>query len=193
MKINSNLNKQKDGGFGMINLQSIPKPTFHAFAFLHNLGKEVLNQHDSRGIVTRCNETGLLSAILFHYPSEVKTSPPPAYNDRQAAEDLLKVGTRQTRSLVIDKLHPASLFKLEKLYPGGPGDAVSEWRRLGSPFSLDRSTTKQLLQHASNTEVSYLYADSNGRLEFSEELLPWTVVCISQVKLSGAGENVGAF
>lgn len=178
----ANSTLHSDGGFGLINVQGIPKPTFHAFRLLYGLGTEVLQNKDDHGIVTRHADTGLISAILFHYPSEVKTSPPPAYLDRQTAEDLLKVGTPQKRRLMIENLQPETAFRLETLSPGRRGDAMSAWRRLGSPSTLDRKTAKVLLEYASSLDVRFINADSNGVLVLEEDMVPWTLICVSQLK-----------
>ena len=44
------------GGFGMINLQGIVKPTFHAYRFMNALGDELLGRFTG-GVVTRCSKT----------------------------------------------------------------------------------------------------------------------------------------
>lgn len=65
------------------------KPAFHALGLLESRRKEVPAQDKTDSVVTCSPENGLISAILFHYPEEVKTSPPLAYNDPQAAKSLL--------------------------------------------------------------------------------------------------------
>lgn len=169
-----------DGGFGLINLQGIPKPAFHAFRLLKGLGREVLVQNKSDSIVTRSSENGLISAILFHYPDEVKTSPPPAYNDPRAAESLLKLGSPTTKKLILKGLRPGSPFKVEKLSPGGPGDVKSAYRRLGSPKTLSRQMIKDLRAYAMNLQVSVVNADPEGVLVLEEEMGPWSLIALSQ-------------
>ncbi len=41
------------GGFGLFNVQSLPKPTLHAFSFLHRLGDTVLSCNDPSCYVTK--------------------------------------------------------------------------------------------------------------------------------------------
>jgi xylan 1,4-beta-xylosidase len=169
-----------DGGFGLINLQGIPKPAFHAFRLLKGLGKEVLAQNKSDSIVTRNPENGLISAILFHYPDEVKTSPPPAYNDPQAAEGLLKLGSPKSKKLVLKGLRPGSPFRVEKLSPGGPGDVKSAYRRLGSPKTLSRQIIKDLTAYAMDLQVSVVNADAEGVLVLEEDMAAWSLIALSQ-------------
>ncbi|OKO97460.1 Beta-xylosidase [Penicillium subrubescens] len=168
------------GGFGLMNLQGIPKPAFHAFRLLKGLGKEVLAQNKSDSIVTRNPENGLISAILFHYPDEVKTSPPPAYNDPQAAEGLLKLGSPKSKKLVLKGLRPGSPFRVEKLSPGGPGDVKSAYRRLGSPKTLSRQIIKDLTAYAMDLRVSVVNADAEGVLVLEEDMAPWSLIALSQ-------------
>lgn len=140
-----------------------------------------MQRHDDHGIVTRDVKSGLVKAVLLHYPSEVKTSPPPAYMDRQAAIDLIKVGTSLTKRLFLEGLPPREAFRLEKLAPGGRGDPASAWRRLGSPDTLGRTVTRELISYAESLETRYLNADDSGQLLFEEELAPWTLITLTQL------------
>lgn len=139
-------------------------------------------QDKTDSIVTRSPENGLISAILFHYPEEVKTSPPPAYNDPQAAEGLLKVGSPKLKKLVLKDLRPGSPFRVERLSPGGPGDVKSAYRRLGSPKTLSRQMTKDLTAYAMTLDVSLVNADAEGMLILEEEMAPWSLIALLQRK-----------
>lgn len=165
----------------MITLQGIPKPTFHAFRLLHSLGDEVLYRDDDHGIVTRDSKTGLLSAIMFHYPPEMKTSPPPTDQDREAAEDVIKVGVPTRKQIILENLTPGASFRVEVLAPGRRGDVVWAWQTLGSPATLNRQLEKQLRDFAT-LDLSFLTADNEGRLVYEEALQPWTLVAVVQVK-----------
>ncbi|KIP21918.1 Beta-xylosidase [Anoxybacillus ayderensis] len=56
------------GGFGLVALHSIPKPTFHVFAFFDALGEELLYR-DPEMIVTRRND-GVVALILWNLVME---------------------------------------------------------------------------------------------------------------------------
>ncbi|KEY66820.1 hypothetical protein S7711_10124 [Stachybotrys chartarum IBT 7711] len=170
------------GGFGLINLQGIPKPVFHAFRILRNLGSEVLYRDDDHGIITRDPTSGLVQVVLLHYPDEVKTSPPPAYMDRQAAVDLTFVGRSIKKRLFLEGLSPKAPFRSEILVPGGRGDPATAWRALGSPATLSRAKTRELTQYAEKLETKYFNADENGNLVWQEAMKPWTLIRISQLR-----------
>jgi xylan 1,4-beta-xylosidase len=150
---------------------------------LRGLGREVLAQDENEYIVTRNPENGLVSGILFHYPAEVKTSPPPAYNDSQAAEDLLMVGSPRLKKLLLTGLLSGAPFKIEKLSPGGPGDAKSLYRRLGSPSMLSHVMTRELTEYAMNLQVFFVNADPNGVLIIEDEMNPWSLIALSQLEV----------
>lgn len=52
------------GGFGLIALHSIPKPTFHLFAFFNRLGEEMLYR-DAQMIITR-KENGSIALVAWN-------------------------------------------------------------------------------------------------------------------------------
>lgn len=56
------------GGFGLVALHSIPKPTFHAFTFFQALGEELLYR-DSKMIVTK-RKDGSIAAVLWNLVME---------------------------------------------------------------------------------------------------------------------------
>ena len=84
-------------------------------------------------------------------------------------------------SAALHGLRSGARFKVEKLSPGGRGDAVSAWRRLGSPSNLARETAKDLNEYASSLETTYISAKEDGVLVFEESLAPWTLVAVLQV------------
>lgn len=173
-----------DGGFGLINLQGLPKPAFHAFRFLNWLGDEVLQRDVNHGIVTRDSTTGLVSAILFHYPPESRTSPEPAYQDRVAAERVLAIGLPVRKSIVIEGLEPGVAFRYEMLAPGMQGDVVSAWKNLGSPPTMDRHAEKLLRDYTATPNLRVLTAGGTGELVFEEDLCPWTLIALKQIPAS---------
>ncbi|KAH7268012.1 glycoside hydrolase [Fusarium solani] len=169
------------GGFSLVNLQRIPKPTFHAFRILQSLGDQILECNKSDGAIVRNSKSGLLSALLFHYPPELKTSPPPAHNNRSVAHETGSTGEPVRKSILIRGLRPGAVFKKETLTPGGQGDVVSAWEKLGSPMHLTRETTEFLRSYATTLPTELIKADSEGNLLVEQGLAPWTLVAINQI------------
>lgn len=73
------------------------------------------------------------------------------------------------------------MFKKETLTPGGQGDVVSAWEKLGSPMHLTRETTEFLRSYATTLPTELIKADSEGNLLVEQGLAPWTLVAINQI------------
>lgn len=168
-----------DGGFGLINFQGIVKPTFHAYRFLNQLGTSILASHTDHGIITR-ESTGRIRAILFHYPPEMTQTPPISYHSRDEAESTLLIGKLEKKIIRIEGLQSGQSFKVEKLAPGGRGDVISAWKTAGSPKNLSLKLKKQLLEFSSQLDSFSISADGSGILLYEVEMLPWTILSITQ-------------
>lgn len=114
----------------------------------------------------------------------MKSSPPPAYQDRQAAIDLAKVGSSARKSLFIEGLKPLTSFRVERLAPGGRGDPVAVWRHMGAPDTLSREATRELVGFSEYLDTSFIKADEEGKLVFEEHMAPWTLIALTQLPAS---------
>jgi xylan 1,4-beta-xylosidase len=133
---NRNIDSIFHGGFGLINYQEIPKPAFHAYRMMNGLGDQVLSQTPG-GIVTRFSRTGLVSAMAYNYPPEIKASLP-VCNTLKAADAIDDSGS--TRPFTLDLIHlpPGASFVIETL-DRQHGDAVAAWEAMGMPEPRIRS------------------------------------------------------
>ncbi|VUC23274.1 unnamed protein product, partial [Clonostachys rosea] len=170
------------GGFGIVNSQGMPKPTFHAFRMLSWLGDEILAQHTDHGIITRNSRTGFLSAILFHYPPEMFTSPPPAYKSRKVAIETVATGIPTRKRIQIGNLKPGAAFIVEELSPGSSGDVVSAWEKIGAPSHITRELTEELRSFASSLASDILVAGDDGSVAIDKSLAAWTLIGLKQVR-----------
>lgn len=164
------------GGFGLINLQGIPKPAFHAYRFLHRLGTEVLAQ-ESGAIVTR-HADGRMTALLYHYPAEVTSSL--CFADTpDDAHAMLAMGTPREAHITVHGQPPHAAFSVETL-DAQHGWARGAWEAMGSPEPPSREAVEQLRQ-MSHPHVQAVTADAQGTLTVSLTLSPWAVVLIDQL------------
>lgn len=166
------------GGFGLVNYQGIVKPSFHAYRMLHALGDEVLSRRDG-AIVTRHSRTGKVTALVYHYPSELRDSL--SFGDQASADAIYRMGAARDFKLELTRLAPNSEFAVEQL-DSDHGNAFQRWQELGSPQSLSRDQTKALRETATQlARSSPLRADESGRLNWSRTLTPWTCVLFNQL------------
>ncbi|MER5201426.1 GH39 family glycosyl hydrolase [Streptomyces sp. NPDC002755] len=166
------------GGFGMINFQGVPKPTFHAYRFLGSLGDELLAQEPG-AVVTRHSVSGALTTLAYHYPAEVTTAPPASFGDRTNAEKTLATGSSRRLEVVLTGLSPRTAFTVETL-DHEHGNTLALWRDMGSPDPLSREQTRQLTLRAGQLSLRTVLADAHGVLRLDEPMAPWSVVLIRQ-------------
>jgi len=168
------------GGFGMVNYQGIVKPVFHAYRFLNMLGDEELIRKDNY-IVTRNSDSRFISALMYNYPSEIKTAAPISRGSREIAEKTLNTGSAEEYSIVLTGLKAGSEFEVEVLDENN-GFVLKKWFEMGMPDPATREQTKELKDYAMNTKKYILKSDNNGNLVWDIELLPWAIAVLKQIK-----------
>lgn len=166
------------GGFGMVNMQGIPKPTFHTYRMLNTLGNQVLAKNEA-GIITRCSKSGKVAALVYHYPPEVTQTIPGAFESRAPAEQTLATGSPAQLEFTLTGL-PADTELIVEILDTEHGDALSAWKNMGSPEPISREQTQALKAASASTSQSTHTADESGSLHLSLELMPWSVVSIRQ-------------
>ena len=80
------------GGFGLQTIHGIPKPSYHAYSMLHQLGDTLLEKGEDY-IITK-DDAGRLRGLFYHYPEEVPSAlPMSVYPDHDSAEKVQNTGT----------------------------------------------------------------------------------------------------
>lgn len=169
------------GGFGMINFQSIVKPSFHAYRMLNQLGDEILTPlSHGRGVggeafITRHSQTGKITALAFNYPQEFEQKVPSSADSKTFMQ-----ASAKTLDLTLTGLQPGTQFLIETL-DYEHGNAYNEWQAIGSPHSPTRQQTAWLRERAWQTKKDILTASDEGTLTIKQILSPWTCVLIQQL------------
>ena len=166
------------GGFGMINLQGIVKPTFHAYRFLAALGDELLHRGPA-GVISRHSATGKLAALAFHYPPEMPLSVPASFDSADKARQTLALGQPADLTVEWTGLAPGASVLVETLDRRN-GDAQAVWEMLGQPGNPTRKQTQILREGAENTCKEWLRVDGAGRFVLNRRMEPWSVVLVRQ-------------
>ena len=166
------------GGFGLINYQEIPKPAFHAYRFMNELGDELLAQTPG-GVVSRDSKTGYITAVFYNYPPEIKVSLP--VSDTLAAADQIdNSGSARDLAFNVDHLPANASFLIETL-DKEHGDAVAAWEAMGEPEPPNREQTAALEKLAWDTRKQIVRTDEEGRLHVNLKLAAWSVVLVKQL------------
>lgn len=128
------------GGYGLMNVNSFPKSSFHAFRFLRETGEmEIAASFDES-----CEEHGMLAS---RSGDELRLL---VWNYRQPGTDGVPLDFR-----IADL--PAVSGTMERIEPGH-GSAYETWLELGKPDFLNRQQFDQLAQ-AAQTTVQSLKSD----------------------------------
>jgi len=136
------------GGFGLINYQDLPKPSFFAYKFLHQLGETQLRCEDTAAFVCR-DKRGAVQALFWDF---TVTHPGSKINQEFYKAD------QPAKSISAAELKLAGLARgKHRLLATKVGyranDVQSAWRDLGSPAQLTRVQVETLRQASAGAPV----------------------------------------
>ena len=128
------------GGFGMINLEGIKKPSFYAFKFLSQLGTEDVETDDNQSWVTK-SPNGAIQALVWDYSPVV---PPKGQTDQSFYK--LEQPPTAKGSLQLNLTHvPDGRYKVSVYQVGyKQNDAYTAYVQMGSPNQLTREQVASL-------------------------------------------------
>lgn len=135
------------GGFGMINLQGIKKPTYYAYKFLSQLGETELKNEDQNSYVCK-DKLGNLQILCWDF----KAQPDITY-----ANNFFDNGTNPESQGTISihlKHAPNGNYKIS-LYQTGyqHNDPLNAYKEMGSPYNIDREQEKKLKEISSGEPI----------------------------------------
>lgn len=138
------------GGFGMINLEGIKKPSYHAFRFLSRLTGDDVASDDARSWVTKAKD-GTVTALVWDYSPVV----PPAGKTDQVfyKQDLPATANGD---LLIELAHVANGTYKVAVYQTGykHNDPYTAYVQMGQPSQLTRAQVAELKKLSSGEPSS---------------------------------------
>jgi xylan 1,4-beta-xylosidase len=137
------------GGFGLLNLQGIKKPTFFAYKFLHELGETELINSDSSSYVCK-SKNGL--QVLF-WNVKLPFSDTAFFNDSIFKKN---IAPGNAGSVTINVSHvPNGNYKVVTYQVGyHHNDAFSKYLEMGAPSNISLQQEATLKKLASGNPVS---------------------------------------
>jgi len=133
------------GGFGLFNYQDLPKPSFFAYKFLHQLGDTRLVCSDPAAFVCR-NRAGAVQALFWDFTitnSDSKVNNQEFYKADQPSKP---TGPAQLKLTGLAR----GSYRLVAIKVGyHANDVQSAWRDLGSPAQLTRAQVQTLREASS--------------------------------------------
>ncbi len=163
------------GGFGLFTVDSIPKPAYYAYAFLHQLGDTELVCDDANAYV--CKDENGVQIVLWNItdPNLYKRG----ISDRTHFGRLLPAKKLDDVTIELSGMVPERVYTIETDTVGcEKGDAYSAYLAMGGGALKTRAQVEYLREKAKPVhETYYAKADANGLLRVT---LP---VCENQADL----------
>lgn len=150
------------GGFGLLTLHGIAKPTYRAFQILHRLGSELLTVSGSHETVNawliRDEKTATIILTNHALPRHL-------INTQQVHIELKPLGQPLTVHIErIDVDH---------------ANAKKHWREMGEPDYLTTTQVERLQQASEMNKESLPYQYGNGAINFDINLPPHAVAAVT--------------
>lgn len=162
------------GGFGMMNLQGIKKPAFHAYRMLHELGKEELARGDG-WIFTRKKNSA--AAVFYYYPNEYSSTVPMSiYPDQHIAQACQSIAGKKEFDFELIGLTPGSVYCLQTL--SAKNIAVNLWNEMGAPSEISIAQEAQLKAQGEKLEYTEFAVDQKGMLRLHFALNAWSIAAL---------------
>jgi xylan 1,4-beta-xylosidase len=155
------------GGFGVRAVGGVPKPSFNAFALLHQLGQRRLSPEVDEALITR-RDDGTLAVALWNY-REVGAA---NAGVRSVAITFTHSGTRSVRIQTLDGEH---------------GNFAGAYLRMGSPRYPTAGQLDELRKSAALAAPVLRPLDEKGRL--SLDIPPDGLVLITVTPHAGVGSD----
>ena len=149
------------GGFGLMNLHGLKKPTYFAYKFLHMLGDTELENADADSYV--CKSCSGVQALVWNYTKHEQNGVP---NEHYYIRDLPAAPAEPARLSIPDL--PDGRYLVSVYRTGyGVNDVYGEYLKLGRPDNLSREQIAALAQTCDGTPACRVEAIRGG---FSMEL-----------------------
>lgn len=134
------------GGFGLINLQGLHKPSYYAYKYLHQLGDEELACNDASATV--CRDNNGIQALFWNYTQPHQDTP-----DKEFFKQDLPAANLPPVHLSLRNL-PAGNYTLSLFGVGHHlNDVYGDFLAMGSPTHLTRQQIRELGEKNSGAPI----------------------------------------
>jgi xylan 1,4-beta-xylosidase len=151
------------GGFGLLTIHGIPKPTYRAFELLHELGEEryaVDGDHDTVDVWAVRRRRSLTILLTNHAMPRQPIA-------REAVRVEIRGGGRAPRRAVIRRIDEEH------------ANPVAGWRAMGAPEYPSRRQVEELVEASEIRTESVPIEREEGRIGLTIELPPHAIAAIT--------------
>jgi xylan 1,4-beta-xylosidase len=135
------------GGFGLLNYQDLPKPSYYAYKFLNELGDTELGCSDPAAFVCR-DKSGAVQALFWDFTI---THPGPSVINQEYYKAEHPANPKGAAELKLSGLAKGSYRLLATKVGYRANDVQTAWRDLGSPAQLTREQVALLRDTCAGT------------------------------------------
>ncbi|MEO7309581.1 MAG: glycoside hydrolase [Chitinophagaceae bacterium] len=168
------------GGFGLLNLQGIRKPTYYAYQFMNELGSKTLKNADAASYVAT-DPNGDITSLIWNYTfTETGKEFDQGYFVKDQPATL-----KETVELEISHIRNGN-YRLE-VYKVGyeQNDPFSFYYKMGRPPQMTRNQEQELIAHSTGLPASSeKITITNGLFKRSIPLRNNDIVFLMLVKIS---------
>ncbi len=162
------------GGFGLITLQGVKKPAYHAYKMLNKLGDIEIDRGNDY-ILTKKNNK--LAALFYNYPDDYKkTIPMSFYPDMDAAIECQKIKSEKRIAMEISGLQKGDVYILEVV--NDKCVAANKWRSMGAPLELTVEQEMVLRKIGDSTEKREICVGNDGIIKLDITLEAWNIASL---------------
>jgi xylan 1,4-beta-xylosidase len=169
------------GGWGLLTVHGIRKPSFHAYTFLNRIGETLLQKGDGYAVFR--SESGW-QILLFnhHHYADPEIQPRNNYatltmEDFEQAEKMIGPGDARTFDLTMNGM-PQKVRITSNLVDSEYGWALPAWQEMGCPDWPTAAQLARLHEAAMPKAETRIEQTRNGRLTVKESLAPLAMMLI---------------
>ena len=160
------------GGWGLLTVHGIRKPSFHAYSFLNRLGESCLHNCDGCAIFRSARGWQVLFFNHHHYANAEAS-----WDTHADAEKMIGAGSARTFKLALDGL-PPQVRITSNLVDSDHGWALPAWQEMGCPDWPDAAQLARLHEVARPKAEMRIEQSRNGRITLKESLAPLAMMLI---------------
>lgn len=141
------------GGFGLLNVQGIKKPSFFAYRFMNQLGDQELVNRDEQSWICR-DRKGCVQALFW----DLTMKPNPTVSDQAYFRQVRPAPLKESVTLAVKSLSSGRYHLAVYRVGFEKNDAYTAYLKMGAPNQIDRA------------QVAHLKALASGKPEWERDV-----------------------
>ena len=166
------------GGFGLVNVQGLKKPSYHGYWFLSRLGEEALAEGDGYAVTRRAD--GTIAILLWnycHYRDDANDSRMLAAAKPTEIYNLFAVKLPREFQLRVDGVGDNTRIQVTR-FDRQHGSVYDAWAAMGAPHHILPADLEVLRRKMELDVTAHRIATLGGSLEWATIVEPFGVTLV---------------